>query len=254
MYKDIANSIRIGENCILDATNISVKLRKKAFNQINSVLGNSCYKTFAIVCLTSVSTCIERDSKRERSVGEEVIKKFISKFEYPQFFEGFQTINYESDESSFNYYNRAEFYSRMSGFNQNSKYHKYDLLTHSLLLADSFNDIRHEAALFHDIGKTYTETRDKEGYSHYYQHANWSAYLVACNMGMLNTDAYSGIPYSNKELDIIFYINQHMHIRDIIKSEKAIEKYKKLWGKERFNNLIEFMNCDNLASGGNYNE
>ena len=45
-----------------------------------------------------------------------------------------------------------------------------------------------------------------------------------------------------------------MHIRDIVKSEKAIEKYKKLWGEERFNKLIEFMNNDNKASGRNFNE
>ena len=256
LYADIADNLRIGNNCILDATNINIKDRKKAFDSIDSILRNKFnfkygfhYRKIAIVCLAGVSICIERDAKRERSVGEQVIKKFVSKFEYPQIFEGFDDIYNVADINTYGYYDRAEFFSRMSGFNQNSKYHKYDLLTHSLLLAESFDDdVRHEAGLFHDIGKTCTETRDEEGYSHYYQHANWSAYLVACNMGILKQR------FSTSARDIIFYINQHMHIRDIVKSEKAIEKYKKLWGEERFNKLIEFMNNDNKASGRNFNE
>jgi hypothetical protein len=40
-----------------------------------------------------------------------------------------------------------------------------------------------------------------------------------------------------------------MHIRDIIKSEKAIGKYKKLWGKDKFNVMLKFMECDNKSSG-----
>lgn len=253
LYADIADNLRFGNNCILDATNINTKDRKKAMDSIDSILRNKfniknkkfIYKKIAVTCLSGVSICIERDAKRERSVGEKVIKKFVSKFEYPQIFEGFDDIYNVVDSNNCNFYDRAEFFSRMSGFNQNSKYHKYDLLTHSLLLAESFHDdIRHEAGLFHDIGKTCTETRDEEGYSHYYQHANWSAYLVACNMGILKQW------FSTSFLDIIFYINQHMHIRDIVKSEKAIEKYKKLWGEERFNKLVEFMNNDNKASGG----
>lgn len=251
LYNDIADNLRSGNNCILDATNINTKDRKKAIDSIDSILRNKfniknkfIYKKIAVVCLSGVSTCIERDAKRERSVGEEVIKKFISRFEYPQIFEGFNDIYNIIDHISCNYYDRAEFFSRMSGFNQNSKYHKYDLLTHSLLLAESFyDDVRHEAGLFHDIGKTCTETRDEEGYSYYYQHANWSAYLVACNMDILKQR------FSTSFMDVIFYINQHMHIRDIVKSEKATEKYKKLWGEERFNGLVEFMEADNKASG-----
>ena len=82
MYTDIADNLRIGNNCILDATNINTKDRKKAFDSIDSILRNKFnfkygfpYRKIAIVCLAGVSICIERDSKRERSVGEKVIKK-----------------------------------------------------------------------------------------------------------------------------------------------------------------------------------
>ena len=251
LYSDIAFELSNGINCILDATNISVKSRSKSIIAIKSLLKNRYHSNInfninAIVCLSNISDCIVRDAARNRSVGKDVILKFVSRFEFPQYFEGFYYIMLVNTECS----SRADFYSRMSGFNQNSKYHKYDLLTHSLLLSDYFNeeDVRHEAAIFHDIGKVFTETKDSEGYSHYYCHANYSAYIVACNISIFKS------LYSKPKdvLDIIFYINQHMHIRDIIKSEKAIKRYKELWGEDRFNKLVEFMNNDNKASGRCY--
>ena len=121
-------------------------------------------------------------------------------------------------------------------------------MTHSILLSDylDYDFTLREAAKLHDIGKIITETKDKEGYSHYYQHANYSAYIVACNPGIM------GERQQSVYIDIVFYINQHMHIRDIIKSEKAIKRYKELWGEDRFNRLIKFMNNDNKASGREY--
>ena len=106
-----------------------------------------------------------------------------------------------------------------------------------------------EVAKLHDIGKMMTETKGEDGYSHYYQHANYSAYILACNPYILDIEKYPDKDFESAFRRAIFYINQHMHIRDIIKSEKAIEKYKKLWGVQKFNNLVEFMEFDNKASG-----
>ena len=39
-----------------------------------------------------------------------------------------------------------------------------------------------------------------------------------------------------------------MHIRDIINSEKAIRRYKLLWGEDLYNSLIEFMEADNKGA------
>jgi predicted kinase len=254
LYKDIAEELHCGYSCILDATNISYKDRNRAMSSIENILrkkikSNVVYKKIATVCCTNISECIENDKKRERSVGENVILKFVSRFEYPQYFEGFNNI-IPYYGKKLNIINREDIYSRMSGFNQNSKYHKYDLLTHSMVLSDLYsysnNALMSEAAKFHDIGKLFTESKDEEGFSHFYQHANYSAYIIACNPEII----LKGFILQ----DVIFYINQHMHIRDIIKSEKAVEKYKKLWGEERFNKLVEFMNNDNKASGRNFNE
>lgn len=247
LYNDIAEELHRGYSCILDATNISYKDRNRAISNIENILrkkikSDIVYKKIATVCCTNISECIENDKKRERSVGEQVILKFVSRFEYPQYFEGFSEI-FPFYGKTVDSISRTDIYSRMSGFNQNSKYHKYDLLVHSIVLSDYFDDdsVFREVAKFHDVGKLLTETKDSEGFSHYYQHANYSAYIIACNPEII----LKGFILQ----DVIFYINQHMHIRDIVKSEKAIKKYKDLWGKIRFDLLVEFMNNDNKASG-----
>lgn len=258
LYNDIAVELHCGKSCILDATNVSVKDRKRAFDRIDSILRKKCkstvtYKKIAVPCLTNIPECFENDKKRDRSVGEDVILKFVHRFEYPQYFEGFDKIipHYGGNKYKVT---RESLYSAMAGFNQNSKYHRYDLLTHSLILSDLYfcnNDaLMSEVAKFHDIGKLFTETKDEEGFSHYYNHANYSAYIIACNPDIIKYNHR----YTYCLSSVIFYINQHMHIRDIIKSEKAIKKYKELWGEERFNKLIEFMNNDNKASGRDVDE
>lgn len=254
LYKDIAEELHCRHSCIFDATNINYKNRKKSLDNIESILrkkikSNINYKKKAIVCCINISECIKNDKNRERSVGEKVILKFVSRFEYPQYFEGFDYISSYIGKD-LNSISREDIYTRMSGFNQNSKYHKYDLMTHSIILSEIYSYrkdyLMSEVSKFHDIGKLITETKDNDGFSHYYQHANYSAYIIACNPDIINYDIQD--TYNT----IIFYINQHMHIRDIIKSEKAIKRYKELWGEDRFNKLVEFMNNDNKASGRDY--
>lgn len=257
IYSDIAKSLVNEESCIFDATNICYKDRKRAFDSIDNKISKvyhvkPSYTKEAYVCCTSISNCVYLDKGRERTVGEAVINKFVSRFEYPQYFEGFSSI-----EQYVNNYGscveREDIFNRMAYFDQNSKYHKYSLLGHSILLSEFYfqrNDkLMMEVAKLHDIGKMMTETKGEDGYSHYYQHANYSAYILACNPYILDIDKYPHEDFENAFHKAIFYINQHMHIRDIIKSEKAIEKYKKLWGVEAFNNLVEFMEFDNKASG-----
>jgi tRNA nucleotidyltransferase (CCA-adding enzyme) len=132
---------------------------------------------------------------------------------------------------------------QMHAFDQKNPHHKYSLGMHSFAVASKFtdNDVRREAAYVHDIGKLYTQTFDTEGVAHYYGHANYGTYvLVSSNLLDSNTEDI---------LDLLFYVNEHMHIRDIIKSEKAIIKYKNLWGEDRYKKLVEFMEADNKGSG-----
>lgn len=257
IYSDIAKSLVNEEDCILDATNICYKDRKRAFDSIDNKISKvyhvkPSYTKEAYVCCTSISNCIYFDKNRERTVGQYVINKFVSRFEYPQYFEGFSSIKMHT----YNYgscVEREDIFNRMAYFDQNSKYHEYSLLGHSIILSEFYfkkhDKLMMEVAKLHDIGKMMTETKGEDGYSHYYQHANYSAYTIACNPHIIDFEKYPNEIFENVFLKVIFFVNQHMHIRDIIKSEKAIEKYKKLWGNETFDKLVEFMEYDNKASG-----
>lgn len=58
-------------------------------------------------------------------------------------------------------------------FNQQNKYHKYDVYTHTLNVVDNCDTDIFEiklAALLHDIGKPDTFTVDAEGWGHFYGH------------------------------------------------------------------------------------
>ena len=97
-----------------------------------------------------------------------------------------------------------------------------------------------EAGLLHDFGKMFTQSFDSDGWAHYYGHEHWSAYWYASILLDISEDG----------LFTLFIINNHMKIRDVIKSDKALDKYGKLWGGKRLARLIEFMYADNKASGG----
>ena len=58
------------------------------------------------------------------------------------------------------------------GFNQNNKWHIFDVYNHILSVVDNVEcdlNLRY-AALFHDIGKPYVYTEDEDGIGHFYGH------------------------------------------------------------------------------------
>lgn len=62
------------------------------------------------------------------------------------------------------------------GFNQNNKWHVYDVYEHILHVVKvvDTNIYLRLAALFHDIGKVLTYTQDSNGVGHFYNHWNIS--------------------------------------------------------------------------------
>ena len=102
--------------------------------------------------------------------------------------------------------------------------------------------------MWHDVGKLYTQTIDEEGQGHYYCHANITALWMLGNKQI--QEPGTALAYG-KVIEAAFYAGEHMHIRDIIKSEKAIKKYKALFGETYYNNLVKLMHCDNFGSKHN---
>lgn len=87
LYKRMYYAICNGITVVFDATNISVKLRKKAIK--------SCPKDtekWAVYFVPNVEKAKENNSKRERVVPEYVIERMAGKFVAPTHDEGFDRI------------------------------------------------------------------------------------------------------------------------------------------------------------------
>lgn len=252
LYRDLIHHLMKGKNVILDATNISRKDRKRALDRLNYV--SLLSRKVAYFVDTPQSECLVRDKKRSKTVGSDVIDKFIRRFEFPQYFEGFDEIVIHSKVDQIeNTYNRDKekvYQDKMDKFEQHNPHHIHTVGTHCAKLAlqiprtSHYNCIMHEAAWFHDIGKLYTQKFDDKGVAHYYNHDNIGAYIVACNTDIL---------YTAKEwcdvYEVLFYINYHMRAHNDFKSERSRNKYRALFGEDRFNKLMEFGLYDRIASG-----
>lgn len=86
-YKRINDNLKNGYNVIFDATNINRKSRSKLLNSIPRFADTECHVVWDIV-----ENCIDKDNKRERTVGQSVIEKTLKKFEPPFIDEGFSKI------------------------------------------------------------------------------------------------------------------------------------------------------------------
>lgn len=203
---------------------------------------------------TPIKECIKRDKKRERSVGVDVINKFYQSYQHPQKFEGFDEIiidnlNIEDNRSV------IHFRDLMEDFNQHNPHHKYSLDEHCKKLADNYGsddavlgNIKYIAGLFHDVGKLYTQRFDEKGIAHYYNHDSVGAYELISHLDLWFW-IYSNIIDLDGLNEILFYVNYHMRAHKDFLNPKAEKKYRKLFGDERFDSLIEFAENDKKASG-----
>ena len=239
--------LKMGFSIIYDATNLSLKNRNKFFNQLKEEGIKA--EHHAIVMSKSVTMCLEDNKKRSRVVPDHVIKNQVKQFDMPFFEEGFKTItitgwknfdNVSEDDERYgevNLRNNAEIIIRMDEFNQNNPHHELTLGYHCNKVAEIVRKFSDDLALYlaselHDVGKLYTEERDENGFSHYYGHAQVGTYYLLQNLDALNC-------LSVKSVDVIkslFYICYHMRPFDW-KNQKTKDKYKKLFGPEKYNNL-----------------
>lgn len=245
-HKRIRENLKDGKDVIADATSITLKSRRAIFN---AVRGIDCNIT-GIIIVKSIEECLKdnKDSNREYPVPEEVIHRQVRKFQIPFKEEGFDTIeiyttmkpNYSKDVVT---YRMLE---EMKNFDQKNPHHSQTLDEHCeyvhRLFTTKYNyPFKYRlGARFHDCGKLYTQTFDENGVAHYLGHENIGTYLLLQESHSLIINRQI---LANEILDTLFLVNYHMFPMNW-NTDKAKEKWKKIFGDYKYQLLVDFNKCD----------
>lgn len=240
-HSRIQEHLKSGLDVIADATNITMKSRRAI---INAVKGIDCHIT-AFVVAKQIEDCLEDNLERQYPVPHHVILKQAGRFQVPFYEEGFDDIvlNGDGENEPFFYNDKLD---AMSGFEQHNPHHTLDLYEHCMKVARMFREeyifeYHIQGAMLHDIGKLFTQKFDENGVAHYYQHENAGAYyLLSHHLSLSNSLCLK----SDRELlELVFIVNYHMLPMNW-NTEKLRDKWKYIFGEEKFNMLTFFHKCD----------
>lgn len=146
--------------------------------------------------------------------------------------------------------------SQQENYNQNNKYHCFDLWTHTckatLLISQIANntfvniDIAkcRLATLLHDIGKPFCESKDEDGVSHYFNHS-----VVGYNM--VNS-ILKDMKFSKKDIEFITTLIKYHDADFVGESEKSIKKLIKKVGEDKIESLFAVMLADKKTHNMEY--
>lgn len=182
MRKRAIEALKSGKNVIYDATNMTRKFRKALLSSIKI----DCKKVACIIW-AKYETCVLRDKNRNRTVGNEVLRRMIKSFQVPYYDEGWDEIRtIHTDEL----YNESD-YARWVDCQHDNPHHDNTISEHiskvckevsKLPYCNGFNQL-FIAAYLHDIGKKFTKSfKNAKGeiteIAHFYDHQNVSSYLA----------------------------------------------------------------------------
>lgn len=244
-HRRIKENLLKGNNVIADATNITIKSRKAIFDAVRKI---DCYKIGYLV-VKNIKDCIKDNKNSDRvAVPDEVIYRQVGKFQIPFREEGYDNIVIEDlnkDNSELFLVNDMIRHQQMSKFDQKNPYHNQTLEEHCDFVTEEFRKYNYPnyynfAARQHDIGKMYTQTFDENGIAHYYGHEGYGTYLLLSDYNSIFREMF----YSKDEiLDMLFLINYHMLPMNW-NTEKAKNKWRKIFGDYKYNLLVDFHMCD----------
>lgn len=197
MRKRSIDALNKGLSVVYDATNMTRKDRSGVLKECPAWV-----KKVALVVWAPVQTCVERDQKRNRTVGKDVIYKMLKRFEAPYYDEGFDEIKFENN-STLQFIDYASYISKIIDIPQDNPHHTLSLKEHC---ERTGNALRKHGVLFnfvgryHDIGKALTKTfTDTKGnptdVAHYYGHAGMGAYMSYGLLPELSAFCYVDAPY-----------------------------------------------------------
>lgn len=235
-HKRIRKALENKQNVIADATNLTMKSRRAILMNVKGLdVEKICY-----IIAKQYEDCIADNIKRLHPVPTKVLDKQIRKFQVPFSEEGWDQIVIKK------FHNDADLYkilSDMKNFNQKTPYHNKKLGDHCAYTWNLFKSYNYPvfyelAALYHDVGKLYTQSFDEDGIAHYFGHAEWSAYLF-----LSYYQARINPPADDKLLNMCFIINYHM-LPFSWKTEKTKQKWKERFGEYKYQMLLDFHECD----------
>lgn len=264
MKKRTINTLKEGHSVIYDATNLNVKDRRGILNAIEEQKID-CFR-IAYIIPTTLTQCVVNATNRNRIVPFDVLQRMLHKFQIPIYQEGFHFIFVEgynySDFSDSLYesnipidYRPYILLDKLKNFNQETHYHKFSLLEHSILAYEEV--LRHtrkygekdfsleQAALFHDLGKIKTKVKNDKGEYSYYGHANVGAYEFLQNLDWLGFRCFEQAIYC------VALINYHMEPFGWEEAKAStVEKKKRFFGDKMYNDLMLLHKADMYASTG----
>ncbi len=136
-------------------------------------------------------------------------------------------------------------FDQMIAFDQNNPHHCYDLLMHTAraIEASPVDSVLRMAALFHDIGKPFTQTKDSQGISHYYGHASKSSEIAQHALKELKADR-------TLSEEVLFLVSHHDSPAESSKDQVA--KRLRRHGIERYQRLVALRRADNMGQASEY--
>lgn len=127
------------------------------------------------------------------------------------------------------------------GFNQNNKWHIYDVYEHILHVVSGVDNDKclRLAALFHDLGKPLTYTEDENKTGHFYNHWNESVKIFKKYQNMFRL--------TDKEIKLIIYLIYYHDINIDKITREELELLIEKIGIENMDLLFNLKRADLLA-------
>lgn len=242
LHTRVKEYLKAGENVIYDATNINSKRRRAFLAEMRNI---SC-KKFCVVMATPFNECCKWNESRNRVVPYEVIERMYKNWNTPYWFEGWDEILLKAKEENYEMMDLvSSWLNNHMGYSQDNPHHNLTLGKHCELVGIALekDHLLEYAGYLHDCGKPFTKSfvnskGEETEVAHYYQHHCIGAY----------DSLFYDYPEGVNRLDVSILINLHMMPyfweKDKEHGEKTRLKYKKLWGEELYNNVVQLHEAD----------
>lgn len=250
LHNRIKDDLKSGKNCIYNATNINYKRRMDFIRRLNNI---PCEK-ICVLMATPYEECLRNNANRDRKVPEEVIERMYKHFDVPYWYEDWDEIEIEYFPKSKDIFGcPIRWLDEVRDYNQENPHHALTLGEHcetawKNLCKNTTQNTRDVylniplriASILHDCGKPFTKVfKNSKGedteQAHYYSHEHCGSY---------DSLFYKMIC---SPLDVAVLVRWHMQMYFIENNEKAINKYKNLWGSRLYQDLFLLHEADKQA-------